>query len=155
MARADFLAARWRLIFTGAAQTWFVVNIPATAAGTSETINARSSFRPFSEPLPVPSFLMSQKTDAHLKPRGAQIEPEIRLNPDFISGDCRRPRLPISAPRRDSFGEEFAIARARSPAREARALPRVPCSQKPSGFGQPEHQIHALHRLSAGAFYRV
>src|SRR6266404_6663786 len=77
IARASSLRACCRLIFTGAAQTWFVVNIPATAAGVSETIKARSRFCPFSEPLPVPSFLMSQKTAAHLKPRGAQIEPEI------------------------------------------------------------------------------
>src|SRR5580693_4820140 len=80
IARANFLAARCRLIFTGAAQTWLVVNIPATAAGTSETINAKSFLRPFSEPLPVPSLLMSQKTAAHLKPRGAQIEPEVFRN---------------------------------------------------------------------------
>src|SRR5205085_10608340 len=83
--RANFLVARWRLIFTGAAQTWFVVNIPATTAGMSEMISARSSFRPFSEPLPVPSFLMSQKTAAHLKPRGAQMEPGTCRNGFFKS----------------------------------------------------------------------
>src|ERR1700736_390813 len=77
IARADCFAARCRVIFTGAAQTWLVVNTPATDAGTSDTIKARSRFRPFSEPLPVPSFLMSQKTAAHLKPGGAQIEPGI------------------------------------------------------------------------------
>ena len=44
MARARFPAACFALTFTGAAQTWFVVNIPATAAGTSETISARSRF---------------------------------------------------------------------------------------------------------------
>src|SRR5437764_7449657 len=43
IARANFSAERCRLIFTGAAQTWFVVNIPATVAGTSETISAISS----------------------------------------------------------------------------------------------------------------
>src|SRR5205807_10576449 len=75
IARASSLRACCWLIFTGAAQTWLVVNTPATAAGASETIKAKSRFCPFSEPLPVPSFLMSQKTAAHLKPRGAQIEP--------------------------------------------------------------------------------
>src|ERR1700693_60943 len=42
-------------------------------------MSARSRFFPFSDPLPVPSFLISQKTAAALKPRGAQIEPEIVL----------------------------------------------------------------------------
>ena len=65
-----------------------VVNIPAIAAGTSETISARSRFCPFSEPLPVPSSLMSQKTAAALKPRGSQIEPEIVLK--LFSSDILR-----------------------------------------------------------------
>src|SRR5438128_3866484 len=90
IARANFLAARRPLIFTGAAQTWLVVNIPATAAGRSETIRARSRFCPFSDPLPVPSFLMSQKTEAHLKPRGAQIEPGICRNGFFKSAQRSR-----------------------------------------------------------------
>src|ERR1035437_2876826 len=79
MAWADFRAARFALIFTGAAQTWLLVNIPATVAGTSETIRARSRFFPLSDPLPVPSFLMSQKTAAVLKPSGAQMDPGIFL----------------------------------------------------------------------------
>jgi hypothetical protein len=79
IARANFLAAFRALTFTGAAQTWLVVNIPATAAGMSDTINARSSFRPFSEPFPVPMRLMSQNTAATLNPRGAQMEPGICL----------------------------------------------------------------------------
>ena len=53
--------------FTGAAQTWLVVNMPATVAGTSETMSARSRFLPLSEPLPVPRRLMSQKTPAAAK----------------------------------------------------------------------------------------
>ena len=77
MAWAKFCAAHFALTFTGAAQTWFAVNIPATAAGTSETISARSSFFPFSEPLPVPSRLMSQKTAAARNPSGAQIDPGV------------------------------------------------------------------------------
>jgi hypothetical protein len=32
------------------------------------------------EPLPVPSFLMSQKTPLAMKPIGATMEPEISLN---------------------------------------------------------------------------
>src|SRR5438105_15254127 len=88
IARASSLRACCRLIFTGAAQTWLVVNTPATAAGVSETIKARSRFCPFSEPLPVPTFLMSQKTAAHLKPRGAQIEPGIFRN-EFFKSDQR------------------------------------------------------------------
>src|SRR5438552_16478035 len=44
--------------------------MPATAAGTSEAINARSSFR----------RLMPQNIAAALKPRGAQMEPGICLN---------------------------------------------------------------------------
>jgi hypothetical protein len=91
IARADFLAAFRALTFTGAAQTWLVVNIPATAAGTSDTINARSSFRPFSEPFPVPSRLMSQKTAAALNPRGAQTEPAISRN-GFFKAILRFPR---------------------------------------------------------------
>src|SRR6266446_766010 len=44
--------------------------MPATAARTSEAINARSSFR----------RLMPQNTAAALKPSGAQMEPGICLN---------------------------------------------------------------------------
>jgi len=90
IARASSLRTCCRLIFTGAAQTWFVVNTPATTAGISETIKARSRFCPFSEPLPVPSFLMSQKTAAHLKPRGAQIEPATCRNGFFKSAQQSR-----------------------------------------------------------------
>jgi len=39
-----FFARVLRLIFTGAAQTWFVVNTPATAAGVSETIKRDHAF---------------------------------------------------------------------------------------------------------------
>jgi len=62
-------------IFTGAAQTWFVVNIPATVAGVSETMSARSRFGPLFEPLPVPRRLMSQKTPLARKPFGATMAP--------------------------------------------------------------------------------
>src|SRR5439155_21141759 len=59
--------------------------MPATAAGTSETIRARSRFLPFSEPLPVPRRLMSQKIPEARKPRGATMEPVIRANFVFIN----------------------------------------------------------------------
>src|SRR5271156_6804802 len=71
-------------VFTGAAQTWFVVNIPATVAGVAETMSARSRFGPLFEPLPVPSFLMSQKTPLARKPLGATREPGISLNDFFM-----------------------------------------------------------------------
>jgi hypothetical protein len=66
--------------FTGAAHTWFVVNIPATVAGTLETMSARSRFFPLSEPFPVPNRLMSQNTPAAEKPCGATIEPGTIFN---------------------------------------------------------------------------
>src|SRR5262249_39854251 len=66
--------------FTGAAQIWLVVNIPATVAGTSEKISARSRFFPFSEPLPVPRRLMSQKIPVARNPCGATTEPEIGVS---------------------------------------------------------------------------
>src|SRR5262245_17369207 len=69
---------------TGAAQTWLVVNMPATVAGTSETMSARSRFLPLLEPLPVPIRLMSQNTHAARKPCGATIELETCLNLSFI-----------------------------------------------------------------------
>src|SRR6185369_16439711 len=57
-----------------------VVNSPATVAGTSEMISARSRFNPLSDPLPVPSRLMSQKTPDARKPFGATIDPRISVN---------------------------------------------------------------------------
>src|SRR6185369_443510 len=71
--------------FTGAAQTWLVVNIPATTAGTVDTINARSRFGPLLEPLPVPRRLMSQNTPPARKPWGETIEPGISISGVFIS----------------------------------------------------------------------
>src|SRR6266545_5689694 len=85
MAWAVPFFTRWRQSFTGGAQTWLVVNMPATLAGTSETIRARSRFLPFSEPLPVPRRLMSQKIPEARKPRGATMEPVIRANFVFIN----------------------------------------------------------------------
>src|SRR5471032_354260 len=58
--------------------------MPATVAGISETMSARSRFGPLFEPLPVPRRLMSQKTPLARKPFGATIEPEISLNNFFI-----------------------------------------------------------------------
>src|SRR5476649_2440003 len=58
--------------------------MPATVAGTSETMSARSRFRPLFEPLPVPRRLMSQNTPLARKPLGAMIEPKISLNDFFI-----------------------------------------------------------------------
>jgi len=46
------------------------VNIPATVAGVSETISARSRFLPFCEPLPVPSFFDVAKHAAGAKAFG-------------------------------------------------------------------------------------
>src|SRR5439155_3425298 len=71
---------------TGAAHTWFVVNMPATAAGPSQTISARSRLAPFSEPRPVPSRLMSQNTPAARKPRGARMEAETGTSFGLMSG---------------------------------------------------------------------
>src|ERR1043166_1312302 len=93
-ARAFLKASRQD--FTGAAQTWLVVNMPATVAGTSETIRARSRFLPFSEPLPVPSRLMSQKTPEARKPLGATMEPGIL----FISKE-RGGEVEVNEQRRD------------------------------------------------------
>src|SRR5208282_4577078 len=70
--------------FTGAAQTWLVVNMPATVAGTSDTISARSRFCPLFEPLPVPRRLMSQNTPLARKPRGATTAPLMSLNFEFM-----------------------------------------------------------------------
>src|SRR5437868_1881957 len=58
--------------------------MPATVAGASETMSARSRFGPLFEPLPVPSRLMSQKTPLARKPCGATIEPLMDLNFSFI-----------------------------------------------------------------------
>ncbi len=40
------LLTRSTQTLTGAAQTWLVVNMPATVAGTSDTMSARSRFLP-------------------------------------------------------------------------------------------------------------
>jgi len=90
IARASSLRACCRLIFTGAAQTWFVVNTPATAAGVSETSKRDHAFGPFSEPLPVPSFLMSQENRGAFETRGAQIEPATCRNGFFKSAQQSR-----------------------------------------------------------------
>src|SRR5213596_420526 len=58
--------------------------MPATLAGTLETIRARSRLLPFSEPLPVPRRLMSQKIPEARKPLGARMDPLIRANFVFI-----------------------------------------------------------------------
>ncbi len=79
MAWARPRPTRSRQTFTGAAQVWLVVNMPAAVAGTSDTINARSRLWPFSDPLPVPSRLISQNTPDARKPRGATIEPSISV----------------------------------------------------------------------------
>src|SRR6187399_2632927 len=65
--------------------------MPATVAGTSDTMSARSRFRPFCEPLPVPRRLMSQNTPLARKPRGAQMEPSRDLSFVFITKEknCR------------------------------------------------------------------
>src|SRR5688572_23345566 len=58
--------------------------MPATVAGTSERINARSRFGPLLEPLPVPRRLMSQNTPLATNPRGATMEPLTSLNFNFM-----------------------------------------------------------------------
>src|SRR5882724_3280780 len=90
MARAVDLFARGRLTLTGAAQTWLVVNSPATAAGVSETMSARSRLLPLLEPLPVPRCLMSQNTPAARKPLGAVTEPGMDLKPGFMEFERRK-----------------------------------------------------------------
>ena len=57
---------------------------PATVAGTSDTISARSRFCPLSEPLPVPRRLMSQNTPLARKPRGATTDLLMILNFKFM-----------------------------------------------------------------------
>src|SRR6185503_2133961 len=76
--------------FTGAAQTWLVVNMPATVAGTSDTIRARSRFAPLFDPLPVPRRLMSQNTPLATNPRGAKMEPDPSVNLNFMWGSSVR-----------------------------------------------------------------
>src|SRR5258708_4946534 len=90
MARAVDLFARGRLTLTGAAQTWLVVNSPATAAGVSETMSARSRLPPLLDPLPVPRRLMSQKTPEARKPFGAVTEPGMDLKPGFMEFERRK-----------------------------------------------------------------
>src|SRR2546421_12166032 len=68
--------------------------MPATVAGTSETINARSRFLPLFEPLPVPSRLMSQNTPEAKKPLGAVTEPGMEVKKLFIEQN-RWPKEPI------------------------------------------------------------
>src|ERR1017187_2885753 len=58
--------------------------MPATVAGASETMRARSRFFPLSEPLPVPRRLMSQNTPAARKPCGARIELGIAVSLAFM-----------------------------------------------------------------------
>src|ERR1700691_5098797 len=62
--------------------------MPAIVAGFAETMRARSRFWPLFEPLPVPSFLMSEKTPLAVKPAGATIDPVISLKNFFIK--CER-----------------------------------------------------------------
>src|SRR5438874_1891942 len=112
--------------FTGAAQTWLVVNMPATVAGTSETMSARSRFLPFSDPFPVPSRLMSQKTPEARKPLGATMEPGMSLN--------------------------FAFMKLDGSANDSRGSLR---SEQPRRFGEAAQEVKALHRLAAGAFDQV
>src|SRR5215472_2338320 len=58
--------------------------MPATVAGISDTMSARSRLFPLSDPLPVPRRLMSQKTPAALKPLGATTDPSSDLNFGFM-----------------------------------------------------------------------
>src|SRR5215813_3356656 len=62
--------------------------MPATIAGASDTISARSLFCPFSEPFPVPRRLISQKTPEALKPFGATTPPATCRNLRFIFFDA-------------------------------------------------------------------
>ncbi len=83
IACADALDALGSLTLTGAAQTWFVVNMPATAAGASDTINAMSLLA--DEPLPSPAGLMPQCAPAERKPFGAFTEPLMIFKQECIS----------------------------------------------------------------------
>src|ERR1700690_4342961 len=84
MARAVPFFTRSTQTFTGAAQTWLVVNMPATVAGASDTMSERSRFWPLSEPLPVPRRLMSQNTPLARNPRGATTDPLMIFNFEFM-----------------------------------------------------------------------
>src|SRR6266496_5780113 len=85
MACATPLRTRAAQSLTGAAQTWLVVNMPATVAGSSERMNARSGLFPFWDPLPVPRRLISQNTPEARNPFGAVIEPGTEKNGGDIS----------------------------------------------------------------------
>ena len=123
IARAVCRAATFALSFTGAADTRFVVNVPATAAGVSETISARSGLAPLSDPLPVPSVLMPQNTAAASKPRGAQMEsgiifkvislgrvPKVFQRMDFVRV-AHASRVLVAAFRRNTFFHDAASLR--------------------------------------------
>ena len=60
------------------------------------------------------------------RPTAKEHTPELSTTTNIavFSGERTRPRVPIAGPRRNVLDrEKFAMARAPSPAREARALP--------------------------------
>src|SRR5438270_374915 len=121
MARPFLRFRCWTQSFTGAAQTWLVVKVPATAAGVSDTISARSRFFPLLEPLPVPRRLISQKTPAARKPFGAVIEPAMGVNEFFNSGrDGNRARNFCQAHR---IGSSLRPSAVRNPGRNGANSP--------------------------------
>src|SRR6266550_4808158 len=66
----------------------------------------------------------------------------------FPSGERTRPRVLIAAPRRNALGrEKFAMAGTPSPAREARALPRV-ARHALMLFSPPENRLRCRWRLN-------
>src|SRR5262245_8647855 len=135
MAWATPFFTRVAQTFTGAAQTWFVVNIPATVAGASEVMRAKSGFLPLLDPLPVPRRLMSQNTPAARKPSGATIEPGMSVKVFFISQwDARgmndNAPLPSESCRPKSYLK----------------------SDQTRGFRKATQEVHTLDGLTARAF---
>src|SRR5579871_5721475 len=68
--------ACFMLNFTGAAFTWFVVNVAATVAGLSETMSAMSL---------SPEALIPPARPAARNPRGAVTQPSTRLHELFMA----------------------------------------------------------------------
>ncbi|OLD87963.1 MAG: hypothetical protein AUG81_07660 [Verrucomicrobia bacterium 13_1_20CM_4_54_11] len=76
-------------------------------------------------------------------PSGASFHPEVRRKVGVAISiwERTRPRVLIAAPRRNALGrEKFAMAGTPSPAREARALPRV-ARHALKLFSPPENRL--------------
>ena len=81
-----FTATRATQTFTGAAQTWLVVNIPPRNRGRRRPATQGPAWGPLLEPLPVPRRLISQKTPPVWK--AFQLRPAgILLKLSFTAAD--------------------------------------------------------------------